>query len=593
MVNVVRVFIKNWTHRGFDGRAAPKRWWCLGLLLCFILPFGDAFAVNIEVSLDRNPVPINESFTLTFAADEAPDDDPDLSPLKDNFEILNQSQSNQFSMVNGKTTRQVSFQIQLIAKTPGTLEIPAIAFGKDKSRPFMVSVTQGAVSNRQGADANLFLEMEAEPKNPYVQAQVILTVRVLSRVAFSGDLAQPEVQGVAIDKLDDDRQYMALRDGIQFRVDERRYTLYPEKSGRLSIPSVNMTAELGGQGLGPFSRAKGRPQRFHSDPVVLDVRPIPGSFRGSSWLPAARLELLEQWSPKDLKVLAGEPLTRTLTLTAEGASVGLLPELTGPDILGGEVKQYPDQPVTKEEKGRTGLISLRQQKTALLAVRPGTYKVPALEIPWWNTVKDQMEVVKVPAHEVTVLPAADGGGGGGKTAAPPLAEIPEAPAPKEPLVPVPLDPQKTDQTPGFWPWVSLSLGLGWAATLILWWWRSRNQKVIEPLRQEAAHAPKAGSQLKRLEAACLQGDPLAARQALEAWAQEKWPKLSSAERLQSLESDLGETWQDLNRHLYGHGGNGWDGQALLRKAQSTVATMASVGGVKGSSKDVLESLHRL
>ncbi|NDE57329.1 MAG: hypothetical protein EB071_10710, partial [Gammaproteobacteria bacterium] len=233
----------------------------------------------------------------------------------------------------------------------------------------------------------------------------------------------------------------------------------------------------------------------------------------------------------------------------------------------------------------------RQQKTALLAVRPGTYKVPAVEIPWWNTVKDQMEVVKVPAHEVTVLPAADGGGG--KTAAPPLPEIPEAPAPKEPLVSVPLDAQKSDQSAGFWPWVSLSLGLGWVATLMLWWWRSRNQKVIEPLRQEPAHAPKAGSQLKRLEAACLQGDPLAARQALEAWAQENWPKLSSAERLQALESDLGETWQDLNRHLYGHGGKGWDGQALLRKAQSIVATMASAAGVKGSSKDVLESLHRL
>ena len=576
MVNVVRVFIKNWTHRGFDRRAAPKRWWGLGLLLCFILPLGDAFAVNIEVSLDRNPVPINESFTLTFAADEAPDDDPDLSPLKDNFEILNQSQSNQFSMVNGKTTRQVSFQVQLIAKSPGTLEIPAIAFGKDKSRPFMVSVTQGAVSNRQGADANLFLEMEAEPKNPYVQAQVILTVRVLSRVAFSGDLAQPEIQGVAIDKLDDDRQYMALRDGIQFRVDERRYTLYPEKSGRLSIPPVTMTAELGGQGLGPLSRSKGRQQRFHSDPVVLDVRPIPGNFRGSSWLPAARLELLEQWTPKDLKVQAGEPLTRTLTLTAEGASVGLLPELTGPDIPGGEVKQYPDQPVTKEEKGRTGLISLRQQKTALLAVRPGTYKVPALEIPWWNTVKDQMEVVKVPAHEVTVLPAADGGGV--KTAAPPLPEIPEATPPKEPFVPTPLNPQGSDQSAGFWPWVSLGLGLGWAGTLMLWWWWSRSPKGIEPLRQEASHAPKAGAQLKRLEAACLQGDPLAARQALEAWAQGKWPSLSSAGRLQALERDLGEAWQDLNRHLY---------------VQSTAAAMASSGENKGPSSDVLESLHKL
>ena len=591
MVNVVSVLIKKWSHGCFKGRRAPKRLWGLGLLLCVILPFGEAFAVHIEVSLDRNPVPINESFTVTFAADEAPDDDPDLSPLRDNFEIVNQSQSNQFSMVNGKTTRQVRWQVELIAKTPGALEIPIIAFGKDKSRPFMVTVIQGAVSNRSGADANLFLEMEAAPNNPYVQAQVILTVRVLSRVAFSGDLAQPEVQGVVIDKLDDDRQYMALRDGIQFRVDERRYTLYPEKSGRLSIPPVTMTAELGGQNLGPLSRSKGRQQRFHSDPLTLDVRPIPGSFTGSSWLPAARLELLEQWTPKDLKVQAGEPLTRTLTLTAEGASVGLLPELTGPDILGGEVKQYPDQPVTKEEKARSGLVSQRQQKTALLAVKPGSYKVPAVEIPWWNTVKDQMEIVKVPAHEVTVLPAADGGGA--KTAPPPMAQIPEAPVTKEPLLPAPLDPQQKDQSPGFWPWVSLGLGLGWAGTLMIWWGRSENPRTIEPSAQEAFHAPRAGSQLKRLEAACLQGDPLAARRALEAWAQDQWPSLSSAARLQALETDLGETWQDLNRHLYGHGEKGWDGQALLRKVQSTVATLASTAGGKAKSKDVLESLHKL
>ena len=86
---------------------------------------------------------------------------------------------------------------------------------------------------------------------------------------------------------------------------------------------------------------------------------------------------------------------------------------------------------------------------------------------------------------------------------------------------------------------------------------------------------------------------MAARRALEAWAQDQWPSLSSAARLQALETDLGETWQDLNRHLYGHGEKDWDGQALLRKVQSTVATLASTAGGKAKSKDVLESLHKL
>ena len=334
------------------------------LMLIFALLAHPALAAEIEVSLDRNPVPINESFTLSFTAHEEPDGEPDFSPLQSQFEILNQGQSNQVSIVNGRATRSIVWQLQVLAKHPGTLEIPPIAFGRERSRPFAVTITNGAVRGKQGGEASISVEAEAEPKNPYVQAQVILTIRVLSRVAFSGDLAQPEAPDAVFEKLDEDREYVTLREGVQFKVNERRYAVFPQKSGRVTIGPVNLTAQLsrpGGAGFGPFFRSPTRQQRLHSEPVELDVRPIPPGFTGKHWLPVRRLELTGQWQPETLQIPEGEPVTRTVTLKAEGASIGMLPELASPGLPPGEVKQYPDQPVLQEEKTPDGLVSQRQQ----------------------------------------------------------------------------------------------------------------------------------------------------------------------------------------------------------------------------------------
>jgi len=368
--------------------AASTGWLTGGLLVGLIAMANPLLAAEIQLSLDRNPVPINESFTLTFTADAEPDADPDFSPLEDQFEILHQGQSSQFSIINGRASRQVTWQLQVIAKQPGALQIlPSIAFGSDRSRPFSVTVTNGAVRGKQGGEASLYLEAEAEPKNPYVQAQVILSIRVLSRVAFSGDLSQPEVPDAVVEKLDEDREFVSLRDGVQFKVNERRYAVFPQKSGRLTIGPINLTAQLaaGGGGYGPFFRPSTRQQRLHSDPIDLNVRPIPAQFTGKQWLPAASLALDDQWLPAELKAPGGEPLTRTLTVKAEGITAGMLPDLAAAVPASGDLKQYPDQPVTREDKTASGLVSQRQQKTALIATRPGAYPAPAVEIPWWNT----------------------------------------------------------------------------------------------------------------------------------------------------------------------------------------------------------------
>ena len=546
----------------WPGREGWRRSLAGLMLMLLALPI---VAAQIEVSLDRNPVPLNESFTLTFTASESPDDDPDFTPLQTHFEVLNQSQSSQMSIVNGRATRRISWQVQVMAKQAGKLEIPAIDFGKDRSRPFAVTVTHGAVTGKQGGEASILLEADAEPKNPYVQAQVVLTLRVLSRVAFSGDLGQPEMPETVIDKLDEDREYVTLRDGVQFKVNERRYVLFPQKSGRLIIPSVNLTAQLGASSFGPFFRPSTRQQRLHSDPIELEVRPIPSQFTGKHWLPATRVDLREEWQPASLEVGSGEPVTRTLTIRAEGAGVGMLPELTGSELPATELRQYPDQPVTQEGKTDTGLVSQRQQKTALMAARGGRYALPALEIPWWNTVADRMEIARLPEHELVVSQAdvenkaadtspVQAATHGGEFATPVVAPA-EAVGP---LLSVTRNP---------WFWGSITCGLGWLVTALFW---IRSRAAQGKVQKKAP--PKTESQWSRaLELACRANDAKGARQAFDEWAKQRWPEIPPGYTELQLDTVLRSCLSELNRCLFSARHDGWNGSSLLHAMRQYVS----------------------
>ena len=553
--------------------AASTGWLICWLLVGLIAMANPLLAAEIQLSLDRNPVPINESFTLTFTADAEPDADPDFSPLEDQFEILHQGQSSQFSIINGKASRQVTWQLQVIAKQPGTLQIPSIAFGSDRSRPFSVTVTNGAVRGKQGGEASLYLEAEAEPKNPYVQAQVILTIRVLSRVAFSGDLSQPEVPDAVVEKLDEDREFVSLKDGVQFKVNERRYAVFPQKSGRLTIGPINLTAQLaaGGGGYGPFFRPSTRQQRLHSDPIDLNVRPIPAQFTGKQWLPATSLVLDDQWLPVELKVPGGEPLTRTLTVKAEGVTAGMLPDLAAAVPASGDLKQYPDQPVTREDKTASGLVSQRQQKTALIATRPGAYTTPAVEIPWWNTRTDKLEWARLPARTLTVLPAP----GMAAPEPPPTPAATPAAAGSRPEEIPPSGGVGETPTPGLAYGLALFLGLGWLATALAWWHSRRGGPKLAVPADQGRQMVAAGGEsraLKALESACRVHDPVAARKALLEWAAHRWPDTSAASRLESLTQLLGSEMTVLNRQLYAADASAWEGAGLWERFKTVAST---------------------
>jgi len=552
------------------------------LLLLNLVPC-NVFAAQISVSFDRNPVSLDESFQIIFTANDTPDNDPDFGPLEQDFEILGQSQSSNSSWINGQSSKTIQWTVNVMAKHPGSLVIPAVKFGDDVSQPASVLVTQATANKAVDTDDDLFLEVEATPQSPYVQSQVLYTVRLYRRVEIAqASLNEPELGDAVIEKLGDDSNYNTQINGVNYLVTERKYSIFPQKSGSLTIKPLMLTAEVVANTRpnfnGFFNSQMTKTKKISSKSVTLDVKPAPATFTGKHWLSAEQLVLKEEWSGDNQQMKVGEPLTRTLTLLAKGTTVGQLPEINIGKI-DDRLKTYPDQPVLQEQKKPEGLIAFREEKIAIIPSKAGFYKLPAIEIPWFNSQSQKMEIAKIPETAITALDAL------GTQQAPVTPVAPaevQQPQKAEQSTPITTPPQQQN----IWLWVSVFLASGWLATLAYFLIkRSAKRPVAEKSEQEI----RLEDSVKSLKKACADNNATAAKDALLAWGRQKYGAASLGAIAELSDARLRDEVLHLNRILYSREPDQWQGKKLFQafvenKAREKIAV---------TDDDKLEPLYRL
>lgn len=585
-----RCRMHSYAERGND---KTRIYLSFSFITCVLLLFfgSSAFAATIGVNVDRNPVNLNDSFQLVFSSDAEPDGEPDFSPLEKDFSILNQGKSESYSLVNGSASRSVQWTLTVMAKQPGTLTVPPIAFGKDSSAALSVSVTQDSSNAPQtpgSGDEDLFLQVEATPQKPYVQAQIIYTLRLYRKVDIAqAGLTEPEAKDAVVEKLGDDSNYRTEVNGENYVVTERKYAIFPQHSGPLTIQPVVLTAQVvvggGSRFNGFFGMQSTRAKRITSQSVSVDVQPAPTEFKGAEWLPAEDVQLQEQWSGPIDSAKTGEPLTRTLTLTVKGSTAGQLPDLSVSmqDVKtasGGELKSYPDQPAIKEQKNPDGIVAVRQQKIALMPSQGGEYRLPAIEIPWWNTQTRKLEVARLPAQTLRAL-------GTAAQPAPATQPVEPAQAPQAAAVPVAPAPVAAPDNP-LWMGAAIFSTLGWLLTVLYFW-----RKGCAPAPQQPEPIPERRNDnaAKALQKACQNNDAAGAKDALLAWAKERFNAVGLNVIAMHGDTALQVEIQALQRSLYAKETRPWQGAGLWQAVQrlEKQKTARNVAG------NVLEPLYKI
>ena len=523
------------------------------ILMTLLLISQQILATTIQVETDRNPVNLNESFKITFTANETPDDDPDFRSLEQNFSILNQSSGSSSSWINGKSTKILQWSLTVMAKHAGNLMIPAVKFGHDASSALQISVTEAVNNKASTNDEDIFLEVEATSKNIYIQSQVLYTLRLYTRVDLSqARLDEPELADAVIERLGDDSRFNTQVNGLDYSVTERKYAIFPQKSGKLTIKPLTLTAEIISNNRpnfnGFFNSQATKTKRIESKAISLDVKPAPASFTGKHWLSAQQLVFKQEWSGDIKQLKIGEPLTRTLTLLAKGATVSQLPELNTA-ISNDQLKAYPDQPVLQEQKKTDGVIAFREEKIALILSQAGDYQLPAIQIPWFNTENQKMEMAEIPETTLTAFAGAQ-----------PLVNTPQITSVNSQAITTTPTINTVPET-NFWMWLSLCLATTWLITVIVFLKaRTKSEQLIKDVDVNT----DISDAIKALKKACTQNDATAAKNALIAWGNLTFNQSTLGGIADFCDARLRDELLNLNHSLYGQASSEWQGKKLFQ-----------------------------
>jgi hypothetical protein len=521
--------------------------------LCLMLIFStQTFALSIEAKLDSDKVSAGDTVKLTVTIDEqSGGKQPDFSPLKQQFDILSTVQSSQTNIINGRFTSRSSWILTLLPKRTGFVAIPPISYQGVSTRPVKLHVVKRDKNNP--TEQLLFLDATIDKQDVYVQEQVIYTVRVFksSIDIFDPSYRPPTIENSAMEQLGEQRNYKSTINGKVYDVFEFRYALFPQKSGTLTIPSAELTATVfnprnRGMTFDPFN---GKQVRRASPEVEINVKPKPSNYPADKpWLPARSLQLEESWSPDGAYAKLGEPVTRTITLKAEGLLSTILPEMPATEIDG--VKIYPEQGDTSSSANDNGIISIRTESQALIATKTGTVELPAIDVTWWDVEEQTVKVTSLPTRSIRVT---------GNTSKP-QTDTPTNQAannnPSNDLTPPSLT--VTNQTNTTWQWIAVTfLGL-WLITLALLIWvvLSRNKQSAQTNEAKSALISKDQLKVARqtLEKACKSRDPKAARAALIAFFRQHWqdPSIKNLDHIaaKARHEPLQNALHNLDQQLY-------------------------------------------
>jgi len=457
------------------------RLFCCLLLLCAIPSFA---ATKLQASVDKNPVLAGEFFMLNISVDDnVKGEQPDTSVLLKDFVVGPTSLSTRTNIINGSINKQTTWSVKLMTRTEGQYTIPSFTVSGLSSQPIDLTVTKRAANADNNND--IFVKTSLSSNSLYVQEAGVYTLKLyLAKELLDGSLSTPSMEDAQLTQLGKQTESYELVDGKRYLVITREYLIQPQKSGPYTIAAPVFQGRVQQNYRQLEVSAIGEDQQ-------IEIKPIPSDYKGA-WLPSELVNLGEEWQPSDDTIEVGTPITRTITLTALGVTKEQLPDIEMPTING--IRSYPDQKENNNAVRNGRVVSQQTASYALLPQTPGTYTLPEIKLPWFNTKINRISFATLPARTITVTPS---------------STVVNTPVNTEQSIDnIPVDETKADadtsiqmQTAhSYTPlWLIAVAVLGyilWIGTVIFYWFTRSNINTIEKVKP--LPTPRSQPSLKKL-----------------------------------------------------------------------------------------------
>ena len=375
-------------------------------LLYLLLPLlcSVTTAQEVEVSVDRNELARGETLTFTIRVfDQRQGMQLDLTPLTGEFDVLGTRTSSQIRSINGAVESWTDYIVTLFPLTEGELTIPPIEINNAQTDPITVSVVNEGPRSNQDSD-ELFLEIEVNKESVYVQEQLLFTVRLYYTIngIRNPQFTELEMPDTVIQLIGSPNQYERLMQGERYGVYEKRYVIFPQRSGPLEIPDILFRGEVtDGSSNFVFRNLNTRRVTAFIDGITINVDPRPEAAQEMDfWLPVANLTIEEEYSTDITSMQVGDSVVRTITMVADGLDGAVLPPFSPEEIEG--LNSYPDPADIQRTFVDGSIVGTRIETSTLVPTTAGEITIPEIMIPWWNVDTNQLESAIIPAKFIEI-----------------------------------------------------------------------------------------------------------------------------------------------------------------------------------------------
>ena len=284
---------------------------------------------------------------------------------------------------------------------------------KHKTAPITLVVKEtSAVPNTL---REVFTEMVISNKKPYIREQVTATLRVYHRVEIRNLRADIEFPRFRQEALKGPIQTTRIVNGIRYLSYEISTALFPLRPGKVGIPAsiiefdqvdrthngrTSDTFDPFGRGsiFNNFGRLKHKTLRTKA--ITLDVQPLPQKNRPENFSNlVGDFAISAQLSRVEVEV--GDTATLMVTVTGQGNVKDLsLPSPRWRD----DFKVYEDQSEYRQVTGARAVSGEKVYTYALVPLRPGRLKVPAIPLNYFDPTKGDYVSIQTQALPLMVSP---------------------------------------------------------------------------------------------------------------------------------------------------------------------------------------------
>ena len=389
-----------------------------------------AWSQSISIDVDQNRVAVGEPLSVTYTL-QGDVNDFKLPPFK-GFTVYESGQSTNVSIINGKISKSISYNVTLVPMKMGNYTIPgatAIINGRRvNSSSFSVQVEKGSDVTRnstsnsnhsapQNVDApsddwkdDIVLLADADKKKAFVGEQITITYKLLRRLDYQTMEVEklPVFKGFLSEEMEIPDQksegIMEYKGKKYYYQAFRKVALFGSQAGVQTIDPLTVRGVILLPDKDPFfgttifSTTSPKEVRILSNTLKIEVDPLPLQNKPANFSGAVGEYSISR-QLESSKVIQGQATVLSYQVSGWGnlKAITALPQQMDPsvEVFDPEIKDSPQKNGEIYGGSRTFNYSLVPQNS-------GTVIIPPYDFVYFNPQKQTYITEKLPQMTIDV-----------------------------------------------------------------------------------------------------------------------------------------------------------------------------------------------